>query len=96
MPAVEAEAKAPVEKEYEVIGSHKVFGNEPGSKFKATLDPIQEGRLVRSRSIAITGQKPKAPTVPELRAKAAELGISIPKGSKKPDIERLLAEADQG
>lgn len=38
--------------EYAVVGSFAVFGNEPGSTFKAELDEFDETRLIEGGHIA--------------------------------------------
>jgi|GEM_PF-3482976 len=48
-----------MKKTYRVGGAHNVLGHEPGSTFKAELDPEYEARLVERGSLSVVRDAPK-------------------------------------
>jgi hypothetical protein len=58
-----------------------------------TVVAIPQGEAEASDHWEIVG-KTKPPTVKELKARLAELGVEAPKGAKKPEIEELIAKAE--
>lgn len=88
----EAEAKSWAARGYDVYGEEGLALHGAGRTVPVEALEEAEARIAELEAKLEGGSK--EPTKAELAAKAAELGVEVPKSATKADIEALIAQAE--